>query len=771
MSSLPWQRPQGLAAVLASWYQDPKVAANLVLHQTLAARAGHYIENIDGLSSPVRRALEKRAVQRLYSHQARCLALGDAGRDFVIATPTSSGKSLCYALPVLNRLLSDPEARTLYLCPTKALSRDQESSLVGLMQDAGLGHAVVTYDGDTPGDVRRRARRDARVVVSNPDMLHAGILPHHPRWAHFFTNLRFVVIDEVHTYRGVFGSHLANVLRRLLRIARFHGSAPTFMLASATIGNPQEHASDLCGRPVELVAESGAPDGEREVLLFNPPLVNAQMGVRQSYLKAAVRLTSDLVGAGVSTLLFGQSRSSVEVMLRYLRIRAEKMGVAPQGIVGYRGGYLPARRRSIERGLREGTIGCVVATNALELGIDIGSLDAVVCAGYPGSIASLWQRFGRAGRRGAPSLALLVGSSAPLDQYFALHPDCITGAPAEQARIDPNNPEILVQHVKCAAFELPLRAEEGLPGIAAETTSEVARYLSDNNLVHEHEGSFHWSSEVYPASEVSLRSIGWDNFVVIDEHERVIAEVDWRSTHTMLHEQAIYQHEGDPYQVERLDYDNHKAYVRSVEPDYYTTAMTYTRVSFVEIVEGAEDMPGCLQSQRGDVSVVEKVTGYKKIKFHSHENVGYGDVHLPEIEMHTTAWGLSFHPDFLDSVEAARPVLVDAISAFGRLLQTVAAVHLMTDPRDIGIALNDADEAVFSPMLVLFDRIPGGVGLAGRCFRDRAHLLAQVEGLYRGCGCEAGCLACIGPILHPEDRRHAVLGALLSQFAPLFGCC
>ncbi|MFW5926404.1 MAG: DEAD/DEAH box helicase, partial [Myxococcota bacterium] len=543
----PWRADRGLKAVLERWQGDG-LWRQVTLHERLPARDERSADLPSGLPGPVRRALATRGVERLYAHQARAVELAGAGRDVVVATPTASGKSLCYNLPVLASLAERPHARALYLFPTKALSRDQEEALRGLLRDAELDHGAITYDGDTPGDARRAARDRSGVLLTNPDMLHAGILPHHTAWARLFANLEYVIVDELHSYRGVFGSHLANVLRRLMRVARFHGSEPRFLFASATIGNPAEHAARMIGRPVEVVDESGAPSGPRHVVVYNPPVVNAELGIRQSYLKASVRLTAELVAAGVPTLVFGQSRNGVEVMLKYLRDRLSREHVGPDAIHAYRGGYLPETRRHIEAGLREGTIRCVVATNALELGIDIGALDAVVCAGYPGTVAGLWQRFGRAGRRRDPSLAVLVGSSAPLDQYVATDPQWLVGAPVEQARIDPDNVEILIQHLKCAAFELPFEQGERFGDLPTEALDDALGFLADHQVVHPVQGSsgrtvYHWATDAYPANSVSLRSVGWDNFVIVDvEHGRTLAEMDWRSVHTMLHEQAIYQH-------------------------------------------------------------------------------------------------------------------------------------------------------------------------------------------------------------------------------------
>ncbi|WPB74718.1 DEAD/DEAH box helicase [Archangium violaceum] len=756
----PWTGPRGLDAVLQGWREDRQLSPSFVLDEVAPARVGSYAPIPAEVAPQVREALQRRGIEQLFSHQAEAYQLARSGRSLVIATPTASGKSLCYNLPLLDRFAREPGARALYLFPTKALSRDQEESLRVFMREAGLEHGAITFDGDTPGDARRAARERSGVVLTNPDMLHTGILPHHANWARLFSNLRYVVIDELHTYRGVFGSHLANVLRRLQRVAAFHGSSPVFVLASATIGNPKAHAERMLGREVALVSESGAPAGERRVMVYNPPVVNAELGIRASYLKSAVRLVSDLVRAEVSTLLFGQSRNNIEVMLKYLRDQfiADKMD--PNLIQGYRGGYLPGTRRATEAAMRAGEVRCVVATNALELGIDIGSLDAVVCAGYPGSVAALMQRFGRAGRRGAGSLALLVTSSAPLDQYLAGEPRSLTGAPVEHARIDPDNVEILVQHLKCAAFELPFEEGDTFGDVPAESTADALGYLAQHEVVHPTPGAegkrmFHWSADAYPANHVSLRSVGWDNVVIIElGTDRTLAEMDFRSAHTMLHEQAIYQHEAEQYQVERFDYENHKAYVRKVAPDYFTDAMTYVRVNVIQEDQGAAMGP-TLQAGMGEVSVIEKVVGYKKIKYHTHENVGYGDVNLPEMQMHTTSLWLTVPETVVRSLGAPRPAVIDALRGIASALRTVACVGLMIDPRDLGKTLGSKDDADgpprkdggvgFDPTIFLYDNIPGGVGLAARLFDQRDELLRRARRLLESCGCEDGCPACIGP--------------------------
>ncbi|MEZ4223783.1 MAG: DEAD/DEAH box helicase [Polyangiaceae bacterium] len=789
MNHVPWHQERGVDGVVERWLDSGSVRPCLTADELSPSRDATTRPLPADLSPGLRRALADRGITELYSHQAEAIRAARGGQHVVIATPTASGKSLCFHLPVLQALSEDPTASALFVYPTKALSRDQEHALHELVDSAQLGIAATVYDGDTPGDARRVARERCRVVLTNPDMLHAGILPNHTKWVSTFQGLRYVVLDELHTYRGVFGSHMAHVIARLRRIARFHGSDPVFITATATIGNPRAHAARLIGAAeddVTLVDRSGAPRASRRLFVYNPPVVNAELGIRASSLKQSVNLASDLVRARVPTIVFGPSRNSVEVMLKYLRARVGDVAGA-DAIMAYRGGYLPDKRRQIEAGLREGRILCVVATNALELGIDIGDLDAVICAGYPGSVAATWQRFGRAGRRGESSIGVLVCSSGALDQYLARDPGYLFGSSAEEARIDPDNVEVLVQHLKCASFEAPFEisskgprparpeAAEGEPygTLSTQSTRDALEYLSTHGLVHESGGAFHWSGEAFPANHVSLRNIGWDNFVIIDvETDRSIAELDFRAAHTMLHEQAIYQHDAEQYQVERLDFDNHKAFVRKVAPDYFTTALTYRTVQVID--EARSGMLGLAPIGLGDVKVEEKVTGYKKIKFFTHENAGYGDVHLPEMQMHTTAFWLTLPEHILELFSVPRGVVIDGLRGLGRALETVSTLALMCDPRDIGQTLGDGGSGPtppgrdpfggrmggFEPTIFLFDALPGGVGLAPRIFDRAEELLLRARALMEGCRCEHGCPACVGPTEESDSRRRIALRLL-----------
>jgi len=721
------------------------------------ATSGTYRDVPGSVNPALRRALADRGICQLYSHQAEAFEAIEQGQNVVVVTPTASGKTLCYNLPVLNLLLADPGARAMYLFPTKALAEDQLHELQTAIDEMGSEIRAFTYDGDTPQDARKAIRQRANIVLTNPDMLHAGILPHHTRWAKLFENLRYVVIDELHYYRGVYGSHLANLLRRLKRICEFYGSKPIFICCSATIANPRELAEALTELPFRIVDSNGAPRGEKFFVFYNPPVVNRQLGIRRSYIGEARRLALEFIEHRLQTLVFANNRLATEILVTYLKEAVERGPLPAETVRGYRGGYLPRERREIERKLRDGEIRAVVATNALELGIDIGSLDAVVMAGYPGTIASTWQRAGRAGRRQSASAAVLVASSAPLDQYIVEHPDYFFGRSPEHAYINPDNLEILLAHLKCAAFELPIQDGEKFgekPG--AIDTAEMCRFLEEAGFLHHSAGAtaaagavgaWHWTSDSYPADATSLRSISSDNFVVVDitGEPVVIAEVAFTAALTTLHEKAIYLHEARQYHVERFDYEQRKAYVRRVDCDYYTDAIDYTQVKTLEEYEG--EAFGGARKYHGDVRVNRQIVGFKKIKFYTNENVGAGHLSMPEQEMHTTAFWLHFPAEFM----ARFPDLTadqkrSGLAGLGNGLRTVAALLLMCDPRDLGLAFSEA------PNLYLYDGYPGGVGQSAPLYRMADRLLRLTAELLAACECEAGCPSCVGPVGEVGER-------------------
>jgi DEAD/DEAH box helicase domain-containing protein len=675
------------------------------------------------------------------------------GENVVVVTPTASGKTLCYNLPVLCRLMEDPEARALYIFPTKALAEDQLHEFHSTVEAMGSDIRAFTYDGDTPQDARKAIRERAGVVLTNPDMLHSGILPHHTKWAKLFENLRYIVIDELHTYRGVYGSHFANVLRRLKRLCEFHGSKPQFICCSATIANPLELAESLTGTKFHLVDRNGAPAGEKYIVFYNPPVVNRQLGIRRGYLGETRRIASELVLRGQQALVFANSRLATEILVTYLKDACEKPPARPGSVRGYRGGYLPRERREIERGLREGEIRCVVATNALELGVDIGSLDVVVMAGYPGTIASSWQRAGRAGRRLGTSLALFVASSAPLDQYMVEHPNYFFESSPEHAHINPDNLEILLSHVKCAAFELPIRDDEKF---GKQPAKPLCEFLQELGLVHPSGGAWHWTSDSYPADAISLRSVTSDNFVVIDitTEEKIIAIVAFPAALVELHPKAIYLHEAKQFQVERMDYEGRKAYVRQVDCDYFTDAIDYTQVKILEEFESQAVPsidPGAPRAvaAHGEVRVNRQIVGFKKVKFYTMENVGAGSLSLPEQEMHTTSFWLHFPLPFLERFSDLSPsARLNGLAAMGNAMRTAAALLLMCDPRDLGVSLTDKSGTQtpgFEPDLHLYDNYPGGIGQSQPLYQMNAKLLAASRDLIAACPCESGCPSCVGP--------------------------
>ena len=815
---------------------DPHVTAV----KRLPAIAASLAPFPDAFDSRLASALRARGLEQLYSHQAEAIGHALGGRNVVIVTPTASGKTLCYNAPVLQSILAEPSTRALYLFPTKALAQDQLAELHQLAsiveeqgregESAGPSIGVFTYDGDTPQDARRAIRGRAHVVLSNPDMVHSGILPHHPRWAKLFENLKFVVIDELHSYRGVFGSHLANILRRLQRVCRHYGSDPVFICSSATIANPRELAERLTGEPFELVDRSGAPRGEKFFLFVNPPVVNAQLGIRRSYLAETRRVAIEFLKRGLQAIVFAQSRLSTEILTTYMKDAFQGPPGAADVIRGYRGGYLPLRRREIERGLRSGEVRCVVSTNALELGIDIGALDVSVMAGYPGTIAATWQRAGRAGRRAGRSAAVLVASSAPIDQFVVRHPEYFFDASPEHALINPDNLHILLNHVKCAAFELPFSADERYGSINVQ---EVLSVLAEEGFVHFVDGQWQWTQESYPADAVSLRSVTSDNFVIVDttNGERVIGETDFTSGPSTLHEKAIYIIEGQLFQVERFDYDNRKAFVRTVECDYYTDAITYTKVTILEtfalgsgvpgfrgswvpgseghgseapgsggpgptaaLAAGIEDDPrnpeameiieseGLSGPAHGEVRVVSRVVGFKKIKFYTNENVGSGELDLPEQQMHTTSYWLTIPAETMAELPFGLADRRDGVLGLAYAMRNVAPLLLMCDSHDLGLSVDGVSmegasriggssrggtpaELSASPTIFIYDNYPGGIGLSEPLFGMHGDLIDKTRELIDECGCASGCPSCVGP----EGATGPLAKAVASRLLNLLG--
>ena len=782
--------------IVQSWKRSRNISPCITDLRVFEKKEGQYRPFPDFLHPLLREALEREGIQSLYSHQVEAIEAIQNGRDVVVVTPTASGKTLCYNLPVLNFKLSTPSSKAFYFFPTKALSQDQMVELQSLIRRLEKPITTYTYDGDTPQDARQAIRAKGDVVITNPDMLHTGILPHHTKWVSFFGNLRFVVIDELHTYRGVFGSHMTNVLRRLNRICHFYGSKPQFICCSATIANPKELAEKLLGREVALVDQSGAPSSEKIFIFYNPPVVNKELGIRRSHIHAARQLVTPFIEQGIQTILFATSRLYVEVLTKYLKDRFEKRLEDKGKIRGYRGGYLPEVRREIEKGLREKEVTAVVSTNALELGIDIGDLDVCMIAGYPGTIASTYQQAGRAGRRSEKSLVVLVARSQPLDQFIIENPDYFFGRSPEHGLINPDNLLILLSHIECAAFELPFRDGERF---GREDLGEMLRYLEEKGMLHHKGEDWYWTQDAYPAEKVSLRSASEDNFLVVDMtkrrvgetrlREEVIAEVDFTGAHTTLYEGAVYLCESEIYAVEKLDYPNRRAYVKKTEGDYYTDAIDYTDVSVLEEFESRPEE--AVVSEHGEVKVATRIVGYKKIKFYTLENLGYGKIELPDLQFHTTSYWITFKRGLVERLPFNRLEVIDGVLGLGYALHSIAALHLMCDPRDLNRCVGDraakwflrlsrdskgiyssydspeeiSEEkmGLFEPTLFLYDNYPGGMGFSPQLFDDTRVLLEKTQGLISRCECRYGCPSCVGPIKEVGEKSKEVALALLRE--------
>jgi len=757
--------------------------------QHIPAREAHFCPLPAWVDPNLAAVYRRKGIDQLYSHQAAACELAHDGQDFVVVTPTASGKTLCYNLPVLHAIVENPDTRALYLFPTKALAQDQLSELYDLATGLDDSFGVFTYDGDTPSDARKALRERGHIILTNPDMLHTGILPHHTKWIRVFENLRYIVLDELHTYRGVFGSHLANVLRRLRRVTKFYGSRPQFICSSATIANPGELASQLTEREMEVVDNNGAPAGEKLFVFYNPPMVNRHLGVRRSYLNEATRVAQELLNRHLQTIVFANSRLHTEVLLTHLQHAHPPQPGVPEPIRGYRGGYLPSERRRIERGLREGQVLGVVSTSALELGIDIGSLDCCVMAGYAGSIASTWQRAGRAGRRSGTSCAVMVASSAPLDQFIVQHPEYFFGRSPEHAYIQPDNLEILINHLKCAAFELPITPEDRFGCV---DLPELCNRMAEAGFLHLSGGDWHWVQEAYPADTISLRSVTSDNFVIVQSHTdddgnpwgskkgapEVIGEVDFSSALTTVHPKAIYLHQGQTYHVEHLDFDQRKAYVQPVRVEYYTDAIRSTQVRVLAIARQEWTEGHC--RSHGDVLVRSQVVGFKKIKFSTNETIGDGKLELPENEMHTTAFWITLKRALLESLPFALRDRQGGVFGLLYALQSMATLLLMCDKRDLGTAVGErppspgietewhpcnvrSDDSLpkqefFEPNLYLYDAYPGGIGFSEPLYGIHDLLVRRTRELVAGCPCANGCPSCVGP--GGEKNEHAKDAAL-----------
>lgn len=742
---------------LIDFIKGNKEFSEQIIHwQTMEAREAKTVPLPEIIDTRLKEALGKRGIHTLYTHQHEAFELAGAGKNFVAVTPTASGKTLCYNLPVLQQVLKDEQSRALYLFPTKALAQDQKSELNEIITEMGVPVHSYTYDGDTSPTIRQKVRKAGHIVITNPDMLHSAILPHHTKWVSLFENIKYIVIDELHIYRGIFGSHVANVIRRLKRICEFYGSNPQFICTSATIANPKELAENLTGKEMELITNNGAPSSKKHFIFYNPPIVNKPLNIRRSATLEVRKLASEFLRNNIQTIVFARSRVRVEIILTYLQ-ELIKRDIGNKKIQGYRGGYLPKQRREIEQGLRNGEILGVVSTNALELGVDIGQLQVCIMTGYPGTIASAWQQAGRAGRRQGEAVIMMVASSSPLDQYIIQHPDYFFHQNPETAMINPNNLIVLVDHVKCAAFELPFRKGDTFGDIELD---DILEFLAEERVLYENADRYHWMNDSFPAHNISLRSASQENVVIIDQTNvasvKVIGEMDRFSAMTLLHEEAIYLHQGIQYQVEKLDWEEKKAFVREVDVDYFTDANLAVQLKVLEVDKFQSS--DIVEQGFGDVTVQAMATIFKKIKFDTHENIGSGPIHLPEEELHTNAAWISLNDKLKEELTGTR--LEEALLGTAHVLQNIAPLLVMCDPKDLHVISQLKAVHNNKPTIFLYDRYPGGVGLSKKLFETSSEMFEQAENMVRDCPCEHGCPSCIGTETMSETVKHDTLELL-----------
>ncbi len=746
-------KKKNLSEIIHLLKEDRQFKEQIVHWHTIEEKEAKTVPLPDTIHPNLKKALQERGISELYTHQGTAYELAKQKKSFVAVTPTASGKTLCYNLPVLQSIIEDENSRALYMFPTKALAQDQKSEINEIIEDAGVKVNSYTYDGDTASNIRQKVRKAGHIVITNPDMLHSAILPHHTKWVSFFENLKYVIIDELHIYRGVFGSHVANVIRRLKRICKYYGSDPIFICTSATIANPRELAENLTGNKMELINNNGAPSGRKHFVFYNPPIVNKPLNIRRSATLEVRNIAKELLKNKIQTIVFAKSRVRVEVILTYLQ-EAVKHQFGPKSIRGYRGGYLPTQRREIEKGLRHGDIYGVVSTNALELGVDIGRLQVCLMTGYPGTIASAWQQAGRAGRRHGEALIIMVASSSPIDQFIIEHPEYFFEQNPETARINPNNLVILIDHIKCAAYELPFYQGERFGDINIE---DILEFLVDERVLHFNRDKWYWMNESFPAHNISLRSASQENVVIIDISEKanvhVIGEMDQFSALTLLHDEAIYLHQGIQYQVEELDWEEKKAYVREVDVDYYTDANLAVKLSVLEVdkMKKAER----LEVGYGDVSVQAMATIFKKIKFNTHENIGSGPIHLPEMELHTNAAWISL------PMEEEKEELEAGLVGMANLFKSIVPLFVMCDPHDIHVVPQIKAVHNEKPTVFLYDRYPGGIGLSEKVYENITEIINRAKELVMSCPCQNGCPSCIG-IEHTTKNAKRLVSTLLT---------
>ncbi len=747
--------------------------------QDLSAQPASFANLDTPLPAEITNALSQMGITDLYSHQAYAINAIHAGKSVVIVTATASGKTMCYNIPVVKTLLTNPLATALQLFPTKALAQDQLRSIGPLQKGSGADFLAGTYDGDTPQSLRRKLRNGGNVILTNPDMLHQGILPQHARWAKFFTHLKYVVIDELHAYRGIFGSHLANVIRRLRRICNHYGSTPQFICCSATIDNPREHAQRICGCDIEQINNDGAPRGPKRFVLWNPPPIDQAArgkaddwragGDRKSPMWEAVNLMTSLVKEGIQTIAFTRTRLSAELIYKNTRdmLRATASRKLAESVAAYRGGYLPEERREIERKLAAKEIIGLASTNALELGIDIGSLDACIMVGYPGTISSMWQQAGRAGRGLDEAVVFLIAQNSPIDQYLMVHSQYLFSQNPEQAIVDPDNPHIAIGHLRCAAHELPLSAERIDDfGQYGEVVMEL---LEEDHAVKRIDNHWYWSSTEYPAAEVNLRNIAGPVYTIQDTtgKDRVIGTVDEISALSQLHDHAVYLHQAETYFVTRLDLEQKIAFVEKTELDYYTQSVQTSQIAIDE-----EQQTDSLHEAKlgfGDVTVTTSIPMFKKIRFHSRESLGFEQLELPPQTLETVAMWFIPPAEIVSEMQEKKMLASEGLIGIANVLVEVASLFTMSDSQDIGAVVDSS--CLGADALFLYDRYPGGMGYAKRCLDRIADILMTVRDVINDCSCPDGCPSCVGaavPAFALSDIDSAVRGRIPDKSAAIF---
>ncbi len=724
-----------LDSVINEIINDNYFKKNITFSKKISSKDASYADFPAGLHPDLKTALLKKDITKLYSHQFESYEKVTNNKNVVIVTPTASGKSLCYNLPVLQNLLNTDNT-ALYIFPTKALAQDQFNELIIL--DSTLKKNI--YDGDTPNNSRKNIRNKSRIIITNPDMIHSGILPNHTKWVNFFEKLKYIIIDEMHIYKGVFGSHFANVLIRLKRISDFYKSKPQFILSSATIKNAEELAENLIGETVEVINKNGSPIGEKYFILYNPPIIDEEQNIRKSIIHETVKLSAEFIKKDISTIVFARSRLNVELIYQYLK-NDNRIKSVSEKVKSYRGGYLPNERREIEKGLKTGLIKGVVSTNALELGVDIGTLEVSITAGYPGSISSVWQQAGRSGRKNDFSVSILIANNNPMDQFIIKNPDYFFGQPPESAIINPANVFILMSHIMCASFELPFLENEKFGNF---NIKELLEYLEQEDLIKKSDDTFFWNGEDYPAETVSLRSTnsGTVSIINIDKDNTVIGEIDKSSAYMMLFKGAVYFHLGNQFEVVESDFNNNKAFVKEINAQYFTEPVVNSEIQILKIHK--QTVENTFVKYFSKVAIRTIISQYKKIKFYTNEILSTGEVNIPTSEMSTYSAVLTFPEELFEALNNT-DLIDDILRATASLLQNIIPLHILCDYHDI-VAKAQRRSIYFNlPSIFIYDIFAGGMGLSEKVFDKIDDILNEIYKLVTECTCKYGCPSCIGP--------------------------